>query len=155
MRKLLLVVFLALSMGNSLVDAKGSPDLIVIRGGGLAKPIEITDREVLKKFDPWLGQFIDWKSGIISEPASTTRCFDVSFFRRWPSRHSKYDRGDLKLIYGLKYCPSARSEAGEIYLPGRGELFTINIGTIIRDGDDGKWHRASAAWENSVKGLLS
>ena len=37
--------------------------------------------------------------------------------------------------------------AGFIYLPGRGEDWhRLNGGTILRDGHDGKWHRASPAW---------
>ena len=37
-----------------LAFSKGSPDLILISGGGLAQPIEITDPDSLKAFDPWM-----------------------------------------------------------------------------------------------------
>jgi hypothetical protein len=135
--------------------AKGSPDLIVIEGIGASKPIEITDRATLKSFDPWNGQFIDWTRGAISRPSNPDRCFDVSFFMKWPARHSKYDRGQLKLIYSLKYCTGEAGSSGVIYLPDHGDLFSINSSTILREGDDGKWHRAAPAWEERINKLFN
>src|SRR5436305_1350999 len=37
----------------SAVYSKGTPDKVVIKGGGLSQPIEITDRETLQGFDPY------------------------------------------------------------------------------------------------------
>ena len=38
--------------GVPLAYSKGSPDLILISGGGLNQPVEITDPALLKAFDP-------------------------------------------------------------------------------------------------------
>ena len=38
--------------GLPLAYNKGSPDLILISGGGLNQPVEITDPALLKAFDP-------------------------------------------------------------------------------------------------------
>ena len=134
---------------------KGSPDKITIRGGKLARTIEITDRESLKGFDPWSGQFIDWNKGFVANPPDRNYTFEVFFYKKWPGRHSRYDQGDLKLIYALRYYPGRNGEPGYIYLPGKGEAFyDLNIGTIIRKDHDGRWLFASSAWEALFKRAL-
>src|SRR5205823_1381885 len=110
--------------------AKGSPDKIVIRGGKRARPLEITDRDTLKGFDPWSGQFIDWSKGFVSTPPERSYGFEVLFYMKWRGRHSRYDQGDLKLIYVLRYYPGRNGEPGYVYLPGKGEAFyALNIST--------------------------
>jgi hypothetical protein len=135
--------------------SKGSPDKITIRGGKLARTIEIIDRESLKGFDPWTGQFIDWGKGFVVNPPNRNYTFEVFFYKKWPGRHSRYDQGDLKLIYALRYYPGRNGESGYIYLPGKGEAFyDLNIGTIIRKEHDGRWLFASPAWEALFKRAL-
>ena len=55
---ILLVTFVAVVSAYG----KGPADLILISGGGLNQPIEITDPASLNAFDPWIGQFADWKA---------------------------------------------------------------------------------------------
>lgn len=134
--------------------AKGSPDKIIITGDQ-ATTVEITDRETLKKFDPWGGQFIDWTKGAVAAPPDQTRCYKVSFYMKWPGRHSAYDRGELKLIYTVRYVPGGVDAPGRIYLPAEGEdFYRNNIGTIIRERDDGKWHQASVEWDAVIKARI-
>ena len=45
-------LLLMLVAGVPLAYSKGSPDLILISGGGLNQPVEITDPALLKAFDP-------------------------------------------------------------------------------------------------------
>jgi len=138
------------------VSAKGSPDKIVITSPSLAQPLEINDRETLKQFDPWSGQFIDWQRGPIAAPLDQTRCYDVLFYMKWPGRHSNFDRGDLKLIYSVRYCRGPNGEPGYIYLPSPDDdRYSVNPGTIWRERDDGKWHEASAAWEALMRRMMS
>ena len=134
---------------------KGTPDKISIRGGKLARTVEITDRESLKSFDPWSGQFIDGDKGFVTNPPDRNQTFEVFFYMKWPGRQSRYDQGDLKLIYALRYYPGRNGEPGYIYLPGKGEAFyDINTFTIIRQGHDGRWHFASPAFEALIKRAL-
>ncbi|HJX93362.1 MAG TPA: hypothetical protein VJ372_22910 [Pyrinomonadaceae bacterium] len=155
-----ILVIAAFALGilfcSLLVEAKGTPELIVIKGGGLSKPLEITDQVTLKKFNPWGGEFVDSKFDAIAKPATLGRCFDVDSFMKWPSRPSwKYDRGELKLIYHFTYCTGGTHGNGYIFLPGReDEYWKVNVFTILRDGDDGKWHLASAEWAETVKRLV-
>ncbi len=65
-------------------------------------------------------------------------------------------RGDLKLIYRVKYCLGLDGEAGYVYLPGKeDERYFINAATILRESDDGKWHQAAADWETLLKRLIA
>jgi hypothetical protein len=52
--------FLSLLACAPLAYSKGPVDLILVSGGGLTEPIQITDAVALKAFDPWMGQFADW-----------------------------------------------------------------------------------------------
>ena len=87
-----LIVFASASSTYS----KGSPDRILITSDR-AKTVAITNRETLKKFDPWSAQFIDWAKGAVSAPADQSQSYEVFFYMKWPGRRSDYDRGDLKL----------------------------------------------------------
>jgi len=127
--------------------AKGSPDKIVITGVGLERPIEIINRETLKSFDPWNGQFVDWTRGPLGEPQDQKKCCEVRFYMKWEGRHSAYDRRNLKLIYTVEYCAGHNGESGSVYLPGKDDKYSVNEGTIWRKDDDGKWHRASREWD--------
>jgi hypothetical protein len=139
-----LLIFLS---GVPFAFGKGSVDLILISGGGLAKPIEISDPETLRSFSPWIGQFADWQAKPLPDAPCFRRSFEVFFYMNWPGRFSSLDRGDLKMIYATRYCSTG--SVGYVYLPGRGErYFGENGGTIIRGEADGKWHPATAAWDS-------
>lgn len=136
--------------------SKGAPDKIVMRGDRLAQPVEMTDREILKGFDVYSGQFIDWKKGLVAAPPNQDIAYEVFFYMKWKERHSKYDQGNLKLIYSVRYVPGRDGAPGYVYLPGRDDdRYSINISTIIREGDDGKWHQASPAWDALMKRLIA
>ena len=140
--------------GESSAYSKGSPDRILITSDH-ANTITITNRETLKKFDPWSAQFIDWSKGVVSAPDDQSQSHEVFFYMKWPGRRSNYDRGELKLIYTVRYVAGRDGAPGYIYLPGEGEKFHgNNIGTIWRDRDDGKWHQASAEWDAVTKRLI-
>jgi len=51
-----------LSSAATTRDQEAVLDKIVISGGELKRPIGITDSELLTKFDPWTGVFVDWKT---------------------------------------------------------------------------------------------
>jgi len=176
----LVLLIIAAALLSPAAYSKGSPDKILIKGEGLTHAIEITDRETLKSFDPWVGQFIDWTrqrlsgpvdkehtykavdlttgqecSWKIVEPAKQDHCCDVFFYMKWKGRHSTYDRGSLKMIYRVRYCADSEGAPGYVYLPGRDDKWnTVNGGTILRDGHDGRWHYASASWDALMHNAL-
>jgi hypothetical protein len=145
---------LLLLAGVPFASCKGSPALIVISGGSLAQPIEITDSDSLKAFDPWMGQFADWQQKALTDAPCFRRSFEVLFYLKWPGRDSALDRGPLQMIYATRYCST--DSTGYVYLPGRGEpQYLRNIGTIIRGAADGKWHPATAAWDSLMRSALA
>ena len=113
---------LLLFIGVQLAYSKGSPDLIVITGGGLIHQIDITDPATLKEFDPWQGQFADWQKKALVDAPCFRRSFEVLFYMSWPERKSSSDHpdlghGDLKMIYATRYCSTGST--GYVYLPAR------------------------------------
>lgn len=150
--RLIILLIVALAALVPFANAKGSPNLILLSGGRLAHPLEVTDRSTLNAFSPWGGQFAAWSLGAVTAPCSG-RSYDVLFYMKWAQRRSPYDRGDLKMIYGTRYCQEAHS--GYVYLPGRGEqYFGENNSTMMRPSLEGHWYHASAAWQALMTRLL-
>jgi hypothetical protein len=118
------------------VLAKGPVDKIIIEGPDLAEPIEITDLDILKRFDPWPPDVGLWLP------------YQVFFYLQ-------NNRGELELRYVFYYYPDPIGGRGYIYLPGTGEpYYGVNTGTIIRGESDGRWHHAMPTWEAAIGDLL-
>ena len=129
---------------------KGSPDKIIIDGGGLSHTIEITDRATLNGFDAWSGQFIDWPRRIVAKPPTGGAIYEVSFYIKW-----KPNDRHLRFFYVFRYIPGRNGEDGFVYLPDQTDkLGFVNPGTILRDRDDGHWHYASASWDALMERLI-
>jgi len=147
------IVILTLLLAASVISAspafaKGPVDKISIAGPGLATPIEITNPELLRGLDPWAAMFVDWGRGPKAEPPSAGKHYEVFFYL-------KEKNADFSLIYALYYSPAPSGKQEYIYLPGPGEKwYRLNIGTIIRDGQDGKWHYATPAWDATMQRVL-
>jgi hypothetical protein len=134
--------------------SKSSPDLILVSGDGLTAPIEITGLSSLKAFDPWNGQFADWKQKPLTDAPCFRRSMEVLFYKKWGERKSSLDHGDLQLIYATCYCSS--NQGGYVYLPGRSDAhYRENMGTIIRDDADGKWYPATPAWDSLLSNAVA
>jgi hypothetical protein len=105
------------------------------------QPIEITDRSVLLLSNVFAGSFIGAPA---DAPDSTLTRYTISFDVQWP--------GEVKAeAYVVQYCVDKATGQGYVYLPGRGDpSHARNISTILRTGQDGKWHRASAEWSAAI-----
>ena len=148
------LALLILLAGVPLAYSKGSPDLILVSGGGLTQPVEITNPAELKAFDPWTGQFADWKQKSLTDAPCFRRSLGVLFYMKWPGRKSSLDRGDLKMIYATRYC--ATDLNGYFYLPGPSELqYRDNSSTIMRGEADGKWYPATPGWNSLLSDALA
>jgi len=57
--------------------------------------------------------------------------------------------------YVMHYAIDPTTHEGFLYLPGRGEDgYRLNTNLIIRDGDDGRWHRADPTWAGLLNAYL-
>jgi hypothetical protein len=113
---------------------------LMVTGPGLAQPLQITDHGVLKQFSVY--------GGFLADPASEPD-------GAWPRYAVTFDmqtREGVKTdAYMLDYVKIRWTGEGFIYLPGPGDArYRINVGTIMRSGQDGGWHRASAAWSAAI-----
>jgi hypothetical protein len=139
-----LVVAVGLAGSARAVGIKDTTKLTV-SGAGLQPSIEITDPPVLALSNVYDGTFI---AAPATEPDAAWPRYTVAF--------------DIQTLDGVKaaayvvyYCPDRWTGDGFIYLPGQGgEWYRRNISTILRDGQDGRWHHASGAWSAAINGRL-
>ena len=110
---------------------------ITISADDLAGPIEVTDEAVLALSHVFAGTFID---RLAPAPDARLPRYTLTF--------------DIQTLHGVKeaayvvlYSVDDMTGEGFVYLPGRGEpSYRRNISTILRNGQDGYWHRASDEW---------
>jgi hypothetical protein len=140
----LAVLSLVLALAEGMA-AKGPTTRLVISGPGLPQPIETTDPEALANV--WAGSFIGEPA---SEPDKSLSRYAVTFYVRPP--REAFSRA----MYVVYYVRDPGSGRGFVYLPGRGEEgWAMNVRTILRDGQDGRWHQAAAGWNDAVASALS
>jgi hypothetical protein len=138
------------------VFAKGATVKITINGADLKSPIEITDPEVLTKFQVWSGPgtsafnpnaggfVIDW-SQAVAEPPKGLQRYEVSFYAKLPTE---------RLVYVVFYEYDPVTGRGFVYLPGRKDKwYGLNVSTIYH-GVEGRWFRASSPWEVIARPLI-
>jgi hypothetical protein len=149
------VTFLLLAVGAQ-VFAKGPTTKITIKGADLKSPIEITDPEVLSKFEVWNGPsprlssngsgfVVDW-SQPVAEPPEGLQRYEVAFYAK---------RTNESLVYVVVYEYDPATDQGYIYFPSRtDEWYRLNVRTIYR-GVEGRWFRAWSAWETVARPLIA
>jgi hypothetical protein len=141
-----LLIFLLMPVGAL---AKGRTAKILIWGGALTSAIEVTDQRILDISNVWTGQFLDRSRGTAKEPPRGLQRYEVSFY-------IKIADNEVRKKYVMFYYPNPAAEAGYIYLPGKGETwYSLNVGAILRDEQDGKWSYASPAWEHLIKPMIA
>jgi hypothetical protein len=139
-------LYIALVLGASVrLDAKGPTVKLTITGPGLAAPIEIVEPSVLDGSNVFAGSFLGETLQVA--PHVETPAYTVSFHVQSP----EWMRRPVKAMYAVSVARDARTGALWLYLPGRGEAgYALNVGTILRDGQDGQWHRPPHTWAAAV-----
>jgi YVTN family beta-propeller protein len=127
--------------------AKAPTTEITISGGGLGRVVEVTDPQLLAMSNVFLGEFLDESRSPLNEGPPGLKAYEVSFY-------VKAAENDVRKMYVVYYYPNVGSEQGLIYLPGKGAVWELNIGTIIRGGQ-GKWNYALPAWEALIKPVIA
>jgi len=168
MRPLVATVVFAVLLVASL-DAKGPTTRIVIKDLDRGTVSEITSRSVLDQFHVWAGRgtysgppgqntegtqgfIIDWPAGVVEHPAAQLRRYEVRFYAA-PHRAAAGLAGSAtleELVYVVLYDNDPSTGQGYVYLPGKSdEHFALNVRSIHRRLE-GKWLRASSAWQKAV-----
>jgi hypothetical protein len=131
------------------VEAKGPTVKLTLTGPGLARAIEITDRGLLDGSNVWEGAFIG--ETVAAAPTVNGPIYAVTFDVKLP----EWQRAGVKTMYTVSLARDARTGALWLYLPGRGEPgYALNVRTMLRDTQDGHWHRPSPAWASALEKYL-
>jgi hypothetical protein len=147
MKPILRNCLLLLALGAALLvraaGAKGAADKITIAGPGIEAPLEITDPDILDRFNPWGGQFFG-TGGPLEYPPYVKNPYLVRFYL-------ENTKGEMELRYVLYYYANPSGGSGYLYLPGPGEpYYSTNAGLIMRGSADGNWHKALPAWDRVI-----
>jgi hypothetical protein len=131
-------------------DQQEVPDMILISGGKLHHPIEITDPELLDQLNPWAAPFVDW-----DHPLSGGRLgweYEIRYFKRGVEPSTRYDRDGMTMIYGLRYCLDEEGGPGSVHLAGRNDRFGPENVRMVWDGTyAGRWNRSTALWNAFIE----
>jgi len=130
------------------LQAKGPTVKLTVSGPTLSLPLDITDARVLSSANVFAGGFL--AGGSIAPDVSLPR-YRVSFHVELP----KWMNAGVQVKYVVLYAKDSKTGRGFIYLPGRGEDgYRLNVGTIVRDGQDGVWHLAASEWAAALNTYL-
>jgi hypothetical protein len=131
------------------VLAKAETVKITVSGGGLAATISVTDAHILDLSHAWGDSFLDTSRPPINQPPKG----------RWPYEVSLYSllgENDVRKTCVLYYYPSNSKDPGLVYLPSsRSAVWALNVGTVLRQGHDGKWNYASPSWDSLMKSKIA
>jgi len=117
---------------------------LTLSGPGFSQPLEITDPPVLALSHVYMGAFIG-APAIDPDPA----------WPRYAVTFTIHTRDHADKAYVVSYSRDRWTGDGFLYLPGPGEEFyRLNVSTILRDGQDGRWHHASEAWSHAIQSYL-
>src|SRR3954451_18337267 len=121
---------------SSPVLAKGIITRVVLKGPGLASPVEITDARV-KDFTPWAGPgvtingikqtegfIIDWKQGPLSRRPNDLQRFELSFYAKL---FGQPPFAKDEVVHVVVYEYDSLIGKGYVYLPGKAdEWYRLN-----------------------------
>jgi hypothetical protein len=128
-------------------SAKAPTVRITVSGVGLARSIEITDPRILDLSRSWGSAFLDASRQPLDQAPPGQAPYEVSFY--FLIGH------DVRKTCVVYYYPGVSNDPGLLYLPGNGTAWGLNVGTILRRGQDGKWNHASPAWDALMKDAIA
>lgn len=143
------VLAIALLVIAARVEAKGPTVKLTLTGPGLARAIEITEARLLDGSNVWGGAFIG--DTMAAAPTVKTPRYTVAFDVQLP----EWQRAGVETMYTVSVARDASTGALWLYLPGRGEPgYALNVRTMLRDTQDGHWHRPPVDWANALAKYL-
>ncbi|HKX00071.1 MAG TPA: hypothetical protein VJN43_20180 [Bryobacteraceae bacterium] len=155
--------------------AKGPTVKIVIEGGGLSAPIQITDSKVAD-FRVWSGPGVfangiedtkgfivdwpnadgfvtDWSEANAVKPPAGLPVYQVSFYSACESEGCRANQP--MLVYVVLYAFDPAAGQGYVYLPDHADrLFQFNHAMWHGHGFEGHWLRATRDWDGFARHLI-
>jgi DNA-binding beta-propeller fold protein YncE len=129
--------------------AKAETVKITVSGGGLKRTITVTDPRILDLSHAWGETFLDTSRPPIDESPQGPWPYEVSLY-------SLIGENDVRKTCVLYYYPANSTAAGLIYLPSSSSaVWELNVGTVLRQGRDGKWNYAAPAWDALMKSEIA
>jgi hypothetical protein len=158
-----LLSLLLLSSVPATLSAKGRTVKIVISGGDLKIPLELTDPQV-GNFNVWAGPgvhvngveqtegfIIDWPRGIVAQAPAGFRQYDVAFYDCCERNEYGCRTAEPFVIYVVSYAYNPSTKEAFVYLPGPGdEAFKFNAVMWHGHGLEGHWFHPTSAWQDFV-----
>jgi hypothetical protein len=144
--RLLLAVSALVVAGALPLVARGNAVTVrlEVSGAALSKAVHVTNRDLLEMSNVYGGQFLGVPADSVD---SGLPRYVVSLVVESRTPMPALAPTGTYKRYTFHYALDRRSGKGFIYLPGRGEDgYRGNIGLIIRDDHDGRWHHASETW---------
>lgn len=139
-------IVIALALCTAVAAAADYPEvksttMITVSAAHLTEPFEIVDEFVLARSNVYAGAFI---GEIAPPPGATLPRYTLTFDIQTLD-------GIKKAAYTVQYSVDSATGEGFVYLPGPGDAeHRRNISTILRQGHDGRWHRATDDWNAVV-----
>lgn len=128
-------------------SAKAPTVKITISGGSLTRAFDVTDPQILDISHAWGETFLDQSRQPLDEAPQGGRPYEVSFY--------SLIADELRKTCVVYYYPGAAADQGLVYLPGKGAVWGLNVGTVLREGRDGKWNYAFPRWDALMKAAIS
>lgn len=145
----LVIALLALLATPGSAPAKAATVKLIISGPDLPAPLEVTDEQILNLSNVWVGQFLDGSRGSPEKSPEGLKPYELTFY-------VKLRDEDVRMMYVAYYYPDPSAKLGYIYLPGIHEpWYYLNVRSILRAGQDGRWNYASPAWEALIKPVIA
>ena len=140
----ILVVFLAAAAVQHITFAVGIKETarLTISGPGLSQPLEVTDEHALALSNVFAGTFIGEPA--VNPPDAELPRYSIVF-------DVQAAEGVRAAAYTVLYCKDRWTGDAFVYVPGYGDdAYRRNIGTILREGQEGRWHRAARPWSQTI-----
>ena len=144
----ILALFLAAAVIQRVTFAVGIKEtaMLTISGPGLSQPLEVTDGDTLALSNVFAGTFIG--APAVNPPDAELPRYRIVF-------DIQTMEGVRRAAYTVLYCKNRWTGDAFVYVPGYGDDgYRRNIGTILRKGQDGRWHRAGGPWSQAINAHL-
>lgn len=150
---LVLVATISITAPGVLARGNGVTVRLDVTSVHLAKPLAISNRSLLDLSNVYGGQFL---GELIERVEPTWPRYQVVFIFESRTPLPQLQPTGHQKLYTVEYALHRETGEGFVYLPARNEPgYRGNAGIMIRDGSDGRWHKAQESWASLLNACLN